>query len=175
MFTLRCTQKLLKRMPLNVEDLKDAATSETTTALGDWYAHLLLLQRQHLVMLVSDRSRLCILTTARDPERLEERFRYALIDLLRALDIPEDAIARERREMNQMGYGLTTGTPTGRSVLGSINDYTNALRYSDLAERTLSDWNVTFSDWMCGPLGYKHPQEVARQLLKDALVQNSNS
>lgn len=54
MFTLRCTQKLLQRMRLDVSDLRGAMTPEPTTALGDWYAHLLIIQRQHLVMLVSD-------------------------------------------------------------------------------------------------------------------------
>ena len=29
----------------------------------------------------------------------------------------------------------------------------------------LRNWNRYFSDWMCGPLGYKHLAEVARQLL----------
>ena len=114
MFTIRCTQKLLKRMRLTLADLKGAETSEPTTALGDWYAHLLLIQRQHLVMLVSDRSRLCVLTTARDMDRGAERFDSALIAL-------------EQQAMSQMCYGLTTERLIGCSVLGSIKDYANAL------------------------------------------------
>jgi hypothetical protein len=169
MLTLRCTQKLLKRIRLNVADLKGTVTLEPTTALGDWYANLLLIQRQQLVMLVSERSRLCVLTTARDMDRLRQRFEHALMDLLRDIDIPEEALLRESGAMERMCYGLTTGTSTGRSVLGSINDYTNALQNSDLDERSLHDWNVYFSHWICGPLGYAHPSEVARRLLEDTL------
>ena len=66
MVTLRCTQKLLKRMHLKVEDLRSTVPVEPTNALGDWYANLLIIERQHLVILVSARSRLCVLVYARD-------------------------------------------------------------------------------------------------------------
>lgn len=102
MFTLRCTQKLLKRMHLTVDDLKNDVPQPPTTALGDWYAHLLILQRQHIVILVSEHSRLCVLTSARDMDRLTQRFHYAVIDLFRSLGIPEEAIERERRAMSEI-------------------------------------------------------------------------
>lgn len=168
MFTLRCTQKLLQRMRLDASDLRGAVTHEPTTALGDWYAHLLIIQRQHLVMLVSDRSRLCILTTARDMDRLPQRFHTALDDLLHALDVPEDAICLEQKAMSEMCYGLTTGTVSGRSVLGSIKDMTNALHNSEIGERSLSDWNLYYSRWLHKPLEYVRPKEVARRLLIEA-------
>ncbi|MCW3100864.1 MAG: hypothetical protein JWL77_6482 [Chthonomonadaceae bacterium] len=100
MVTLRCTQKLLKRMHLTVEDLKDTAPAEPTTALGDWYAHLLIIDRQHLVMFVSARSRLCVLTYARDIDRLTKRFRDALTEVLQELQISEEAIQRELNAMS---------------------------------------------------------------------------
>jgi len=165
MYTLRCTQKLLKRMHLTVADLKDIETPEPTTALGDWYAHLLMIQRQHLVMLVNERSRLCILTPAKDIDRLRPRFERALEDLLRSCAIPEASIQEELRHMGTMCYGLTTGTPHGRSVLGSMNDYTRPLEYTDLNARSHGDWNLSFSDRICGPLDYGRPINVARELL----------
>ena len=134
MFTLRCTQKLLQRMHLKASDLRDAVTLEPTTALSDWYAHLLFIQRQHLVMFVSKRSRLCVLSPAKDIDRLLQRFPQALEQLLRDIGISEEAIARERTEMSQMCYGLTTGATNGRSVLGNIRDYTNVLESSDFLE-----------------------------------------
>jgi hypothetical protein len=166
MYTLRCTQKLLKRMRLTVADLRGAEIPEPTTALGDWYANLLLIQRQHMVMLVSDRSRLCVLVPARDIDRLRARFEHALMELLRDLDVPEEALVREGQAMGQMCYGLTTA-PNGRSVLGSMNDYTNALQYSDMGDRTLSEWNLYFSEWISGPLDYGHPSEAAKRLLME--------
>ena len=170
MFTLRCTQKLLERRHLMPADLRGAETPEPTTVLGDWYGHMLLIQRQHLVMLVSDRSRLCVLTTARDIDRLTQRFDSALTELLRAINISEDAIALEQRAMGQMCCGLTTERPIGRSVLGSIKDYANVLKCGDIAERSLFDWNLYFSDWICGPLGYEHPANVAHRLLDAQII-----
>ncbi len=89
MVTLRCTQKLLKRMHLTVEDLRGTVVVEPTNALGDWYANLLMIERQHLVMLVSVRSRLCVLVYARDMDRLTKRFQDALTEVLQALQISE--------------------------------------------------------------------------------------
>lgn len=169
MFTLRCTRKLLIRMHRSAADLKGRAQAEPTTALGDWYANLLLVQRQHLVLLVNERSRLLVLTPAKNNDRLQPRFQEALQELLRAIGVPDAAIAREIREMETMDYGLTTDGAQGRSVLGSMNDYTYALCNSELAEQSLSEWNLHFSTWICGPLGYGHPAEAARRLLDEAL------
>lgn len=165
MVTLRCTQKLLKRMRLTADELRDTASVEPTTALGDWYAHLLMIERQHLVMLVSAGSRLCVLTTARDIDGLAKRFQDALTEVLQALTVSEEAIQRERDAMAEVCYGLTTGTVDGRSVLGSINDFTKPLQHVGLEGRSLTEWNLYFTRWMCGPLGYKHPGDVARRLL----------
>ena len=167
MFTLRCTQKLLPRLHLTVADLRGAVTPEPTTALGDWYANLLIVQRQHLIMHTSDRSRLCVLTTARDMDRLTQRFTTTLRQLLHDIEIPEPLIERELRATDQMCYGLTTGTPNGRRVLGTMNDMTRALHHQNLREQTLFDVNLYFSDWLCGPAPYQRPREVATQLLID--------
>jgi len=165
MVTLRCTQKLLKRMHLTVDDLRDTVAVEPTNALGDWYANLLIVERQHLVMFVSARSRLCVLVYARDIDRLRKRFEDALTELLQVLQISEEAIQRELNATSRLCYGLTTATPEGRSVLGSINDFTKILQYMGLEGRSLYDWNLYFTTWVCGPLGYKYPGEMARQLL----------
>lgn len=165
MFTLRCTQKLLPRLRLSVTDLRDAVTPASTTALGDWYANLVVVQRQHLIMHVSDRSRLCVLTSARDMDRLAQRFTTGLRQLLHDLEVPESLIERELCATDQMGYGLTTGTPNGRRVLGTMNDMTKALHHQDLRTQTLFDLNLYFSDWLCGPAPYQRPREVALELL----------
>ncbi len=166
MFTLRCTQKLLQRMHLKASDLRDAVTPEPTTALGDWYAHLLFIQRQHLVMFVSEHSRLCVLSPAKDIDRLLQRFPQALEQLLRDIGISEEHIVRERTEMSQMCYGLTTGATNGRSVLGNIRDYTNVLESSDVLERSLAEWSLKLSDWRSSPIDNKRSADVTRALLE---------
>lgn len=127
MFTLRCTQKLLQRMHLKASDLRDAVTPEPTTALSDWYAHLLFIQRQHLVMFVSERSRLCVLSPAKDIDRLLQRFPQALEQLLRDIGISEENIARERTEMSQMCYGLR-----GLTIIGT-KTYAKAVLNTSIA------------------------------------------
>jgi hypothetical protein len=153
-------------MHLTTNDLRDTVTVEPTNALGDWYANLLIIERQHLVMFVSARSRLCILVYARDIHRLTKRFEDALIEVLKALQISEEVIQRELNAMTGLCYGLTTGTSEGRSVLGSMNDFMRPLEHAGLKDRSLYDWNLYFTEWMCGPLGYKYPGEVARHLLE---------
>jgi hypothetical protein len=168
-YILRCTQKLLKRMRLEVDDLRGNEPEQSTTALGDWYGYLLIQQRQQLVILVNEHSRLCIFTPARDISHLTDRLQDSLDELLHTLDIPEVAIERELHEMGEVAFGLTSGVPLGRSILGSINDYVTAMRYHDLSERSLPEWNIRFSEWICGPLGYKRPGEIAGQLLVRAV------
>lgn len=166
MVTLRCTQKLLKRMRLTVEDLKGTVPTEPTNALGDWYANLLIVDRQHLVMFVNARSRLCLLTYARDIDGLTKRFQVALTEVLQALQVSEEATQRELYAINELRYGPTTGTSDGRSVLGSMIDFTKPLQYIGLAKRSLPEWNLYFTNWICGPLKAKRPGDIARHLLE---------
>jgi hypothetical protein len=175
MYILRGTQKLLTGKHLTRETIATDPAPPTTTALGDWYAHRLIVDRQHLAICVSERSRLCVLTTARDLDNLPQRLYYTLVDLLRVLDVPEgalteEAIARERREMQEMRFGPTTETSQGRSVLGTINDYSNALRYEGLEGRSLAEWNQHLSQWICGPLRNERPHTASARLLQEALA-----
>jgi hypothetical protein len=60
MFTLRCTARLLKRM--KVAPL--VACPEPTTHLGDWYANLIHVGRQQLVLAVSEKTLLPVVVPA---------------------------------------------------------------------------------------------------------------
>jgi hypothetical protein len=64
MFTLRCTRKLLKR--LGTRPSSEAV--EPSTVLGDWYANLLHLRPQQLVLAMSERRLLCVVVPARRVE-----------------------------------------------------------------------------------------------------------
>ena len=61
MVVLRATQKVLKLLP---EPSGSAVTS--TTALGDWYINRIVVDRHPLLLLVSSRSLLSVITPARD-------------------------------------------------------------------------------------------------------------
>jgi len=70
MTTLRCTGKLMKRLGIR----KPGEIPPPENVLGDWFANILYTRHGHYVLLVSERSLLPILTTARDLDNLVSRF-----------------------------------------------------------------------------------------------------
>src|SRR5688500_17470814 len=114
MLTLRCTQKLMKRM--KVKPVDAAASS---TVLGDWYANYVILQRRHLVICCAQRSLLPVVVAASPLSTLVERIRDGLGMLLRDLGVPESSIVRELDAMNDVVFAKTND----RSIVGVLNDY----------------------------------------------------
>src|SRR5437870_8688700 len=114
MFTLRCTARLRKRLGTT----EDTASAPPSTKLGDWYAHLLF-TRPQLVLCVSDRTLLPVLIPARDGSLLVPRLRETVVQVLRALGVPEVAVAAEEEAMMEAVIGKTTS----RRILGSLNDF----------------------------------------------------
>jgi hypothetical protein len=113
-FTLRCTQKLLRRGLVESPD----ASAEPTTLLSDWYANLLVTRRQHLLLCVSQRTLLPLVAAARDIQQLPQRIESTLASVLAALNIDSAAVARERTAMQAPQIGRTAD----RRVLGSLNE-----------------------------------------------------
>jgi hypothetical protein len=163
MMNLRCTQKLLRRLNLP----EDMEAGETTTALGDWYATILFTRPAHIVLCMSERSRLCVPLFARDIDRFPVRFRQELRQLLRELSVSQEAVDREVKEMEPLCYAPTTGPAVSRSVLGSLNDYTNMLKvHMEHESWTLGELAVKLSKVPCGPLQGRYPRDVARELFQ---------
>jgi hypothetical protein len=161
MVTLRCTKKLQKR--LGTRTIQQSGAS--TTALGDWYGHVLFTRHVKLVVFVSEKSRLAVLLHAREFPALDARFRAAVVEVLRLLGVAEDAIHREVEAMAEVAYAPTNS----RSVLGTMNDYYRSLRmqFELRPERTLTDHALHLSKTPCGPLDYDSPKNVAMSLLAD--------
>ena len=159
MVAVRCTRKLLAR-------LKTTPTQEcqaSTTALGDWYADLLYLRPEQLVLLVSADSRLPLIVTARGSTTLLERVRSTLSEVLERVDIPRPLIERELSEMAEARFGRTAS----RSVLGTINDFRyqlGAMREYGV-KRDLVEWALHLAETPCKPIGYDRPRTVARTRL----------
>ena len=160
MFTLRCTQKLLRR-------LKRPAKRETgspTTILGDWYVNLLYTRPHQLVLCVNERSLLSVILMARDLDSLIPRFQRGVFELLMAIGIPSHAVQAEGREMKEVAFGKTAS----RSVLGSMKEITFALRL-ELDRSPLSsplELSLFLSTVLMGGIGMRCPREVARELLR---------
>jgi hypothetical protein len=79
---VRCTQKLLHRLPPALTAGVQSVPSVATTVLGNWYATLLLTRPSYLILSVTERSRLCVLLPAHEPKILVPRFRDAVEQLL---------------------------------------------------------------------------------------------
>lgn len=161
MNALRCTAKLRRR--LRLEELPEPGPG--TAALGDWYAHLLTIDRQPLVLAVSERSLLAVVLPARDLRNLATHFLRALRERLERIGIAEAAIEREMACLRPLAFGVTRS----RSVLGSLNDFVFQLK-ARAAHPLGRDWTPqSFEDELgeipCSPIGYQCPVEVACRLL----------
>ncbi len=88
MIVLRATQKVLRLLPQSGH-----SGGASDTALGDWYVNRIVIARQPLVLLVSEKSLLSILTPARDVKGLPERLPEAVAARLRRLGLDEAVIA----------------------------------------------------------------------------------
>lgn len=161
MTTLRCTAKLLKRLGIRDPAEPPAAANR----LGDWFANILYTRQGHFILLVNERSLLPIVTTARDLDRLEERFRRLLEDVLLALEVPRGLIDRELSLMDPLYYGCTNS----RVVLGSMTDFAFLFKYMlpRYPEMTPLDWSLDLARAPCRPIGMQRPDDVAPALLEN--------
>lgn len=158
MTALRCTAKLLKRLGISTPE----EPPPPENALGDWYANILFTRVGHYVLLVSERSRLPVLLSARDLSSLPTRFIQTLTDLLADLEVPTHQIDREVAAMQPLYFGKTAN----RSVLGTLNDGV-FLAEERLVSGDLSVDNVTrrLARAPCLPLESKFPDKETRKLL----------
>ena len=114
MAILRATQKLAKGLPTS-----EGSLGESDTALGDWYVNRLTVDRQPLLLLVSARSLLAILTPARDARHLPHRLAALVGARLKRLGVAESLIAAEQAAMEPVAVAKTAD----RSVVGIMVDY----------------------------------------------------
>ena len=112
MVTIRCTQKLLRRVS------PAASIAAPTTRLGDWYANILFARPEQLVLCVSERSLLSVVVPARPAAALPMRLAQSLGEVLARLDVAPVHIANEQREMKSFAFGRTNN----RRVLGTLNE-----------------------------------------------------
>lgn len=106
MYTLRCTQKLLRAGVRETTGLAEPAT----TALGDWYANVLFSRPQRLVVCVSEVTRLPVVLPASPAATLPERLPRGLAEVLLQIGVPQEAI---RAELEQMQAGGSSARSTG--------------------------------------------------------------
>jgi hypothetical protein len=93
--------------------------------LGDWYANVLFIRHQQLVLCTNERSLLSVIVPTKDPARLPVRLRDAALSLFQRLGYPANIGAAEVHEMSEVAVSRTAN----RSVLGSMNDIARHCRW----------------------------------------------
>jgi hypothetical protein len=159
MAALRCTGKLLKKLRIT----NPGEPPHPENRLGDWFANIVYTRQGHFLILVSDRSLLPVIITARGLDNLVPNFFDALADVLSALRVPGWIIDREIEAMQPLYFGKTNN----RAVLGSMNDFINMMRWElENQDATPLQLALYLAGTPCGPLGRGFPNKVAVDLLK---------
>jgi hypothetical protein len=127
MYTLRCTRKLLRR----TDETPTSEAVAPTTVLGDWYANLLYLRPQQLVLAMNERTLMCALVPAAPAATVAERLRLEVGGVLRDIGVPEAKVEAELAAMAHFGVGATAS----RAVLGCMNDAVKMLTVFPRAAR----------------------------------------
>ena len=129
MLNIRCTTKLLKRLRN-----PDAPPPTPDTRLGDWYATVLQMRPQHLVLLVNERTRLAVVLPVRDFLAPGHNIAEAIAHVLTDLGIAPGIVKDERRAMAAVSFAK----PSSRNISETMNAL--ALQLEELRERNASAW-----------------------------------
>jgi hypothetical protein len=121
MYTLRCTRKLLRR----IDETPSSEAVAPTTVLGDWYANLLYLRPQQLVLAMNERTLLSALVPAAPAATVAERLRLEVGGVLRDIGVPAVKLEAELAAMEHVAIGATAS----RAVLGCMNDAVKQLEF----------------------------------------------
>jgi hypothetical protein len=99
---------------------------------------------------------------ARDVRHIAQHFPDALFGMLLAVGVPISAIEREVTAASEIVIAATNN----RSVLGTLNDYTNMLKWTlpDQPDLDLMKVALWLADTPVGPLKMGHPAKVTRRL-----------
>jgi len=159
MFTIRCTQKLLKRV-----DIADEPAAPTTL-LGDWYANVLYSRPHQVVLCVSERSLLTVVLQAKEAHTLAPRLTVAVGQVLERLGVPATLIEREQHEMRTFAYSRTKN----RRVLGQLNDLMFQLScyLHDAPEKSLLAHSLHLAEAPCGVIN-GFPDKLTVELFEAA-------
>jgi hypothetical protein len=161
MYTICCTSKVLKRTGFPTE----SSIIEPTTALGNWYVNILFFHRRQILLFVSDRSRLAVVTPAKETRSLAVHLSSHLSPLLRRLRAEPEWIEAEIHQMKEVIYAKTRN----RSILGTMSEFKIQIEaiLEDVADMDSLEIALTLCDVLMGPPPYRYPKEVAIDLLRE--------
>lgn len=110
MSTLRCTRKLLDRLAVPHDADSDGPPAN---ALGDWYANLIRVGHDQLVVVMNERTTLTLILPAKGIRHaIVAEILHTLATLLREIHVPQDVIEREIAAMQPMAFARTANRST---------------------------------------------------------------
>jgi|GEM_PF-647892 len=116
MLLLCCTKKLRDYWRIKV-DREDVSS---TTVLGDWYANIVETHKGAVILCVNEYTRMSIVCQlSQNPAAFLAEFSIRMAILLKSMDIPDERIAQELKEMQEVVFRKTNS----RSTLGTMNDF----------------------------------------------------
>lgn len=163
MVVLRCTKKLLSRLG-GVTLVEE--TPRSSTRLGDWTASVITIDRQQLVIAVSNTTLLPVLLPLAPAKTL--RLPVAVGQVLQALE-PELERRRISSEMQAMAESVLADT-NDRRVVGSLVEFIRMLD-GYLDGRSLVEVALHLSEAPCGPIGMDRPRDRVAALLSSPTLQ----
>ena len=137
------------------------AADDRVSVLGHWHANLVRIGRWPLVVCVNDRTLLLVLVPGRDFGSMLTQFRARYVACLERLAIPAALIEAEMSATQNIQVDRTDN----RSVLGSMNDFVNLIRWRVYSESTLPDADTLEDDLADTPMSalkYALPSEATR-------------
>lgn len=157
MVTIRCTQKLLRRVA------SGPSPPPSDTLLGDWYANVLFARPEQLILCLSERTLLPVVVTARAASTFGERLAKALHAVLLNLGVRSQDADVEITRMSQVAYGPTRN----RRILGTMNSFMFQLSWflHEHPRASLQEASAWLGETPCSPIKYDSPDRLTIELL----------
>lgn len=164
MFTFHVTSKVSKRLKQPLEQ----NPSQSTTLLGAWYVNLLIVRRQHILLLVNERTLLPVLMPAKNLALFPKQFPAVLSEMLGAMNIPPKKILAELQEMSEWQFAKTAS----RQILGSMNDFAKVLDVYLEDGALLKQQAFRLARYPCSPIGMQSPLQATAGVFGEQLSIN---
>jgi hypothetical protein len=164
MFTFHVTSKVSSRLKQPLEQIP----SHATNLLGAWYVNLLIVHRQHILLLVSERTLLPVLMPAKNLALFPKKFPAVLGEMLEAIALPPEKILAELQEMTEWRFAKTAS----RQILGSMNDFAKILDVYIEDGAPLQQQALRLARYPCSPIGMDNPINATAAVFGEKLSVN---
>lgn len=159
MLTIRATAKLLKK----IKDVTNESPPVSTGTLGDWYCNALIIQRQHIILCVSEKTLFPVLLPSEDMATFPARLREEVAEALKEIGVSDSQIEKEILEMGSWTFSKTSS----RQVLGSMNDFAHILSVTMERGFSLLDHAEFLRDTPCSPIGMNTPSQATIDIFRE--------